>query len=247
MEHPTRYELDRWVAGEEVGDFASHIKGCNACRAYTTRRERERKELLTRMPADQFFETLERRERERPKPRRLGWRIGLAVTGVVAVVALLLVVWPASNLSTGAAETPDATGDGMRWMGGQFAVRVFVKRGERVFVGGDEAVRPGDKVQFEVTAKKEHPGYAAVAVVDEKGVNVLLPEKIKGPATIVGRALIPGSVVIDAAGAGATLIVVVRDEPFLPGVLESEIRALTGNRTDFSNVVGLRYRLKVAQ
>ncbi len=248
MTHPSRFELDRLAAGEAVSEIAAHVGACVDCRRYIEGREAEQQALLEKMPAARFFGNLERRVSAPASARRYGWWVGWAAAAAAASIAILL--WHFGDgtvVSSGADSVADASSEEMRWMGGSAPVRVFVKRGPRVFALDDERLLSGDSVRFEITPRANTIGYAAVAAVEHGNVAMVLPGATTKAARITGRTLLPGSVDLDADAADTELLLVVRTAPFELTSLAAEIQEVLRTRRDLGAVEGLTFRVKVAE
>ena len=248
MKHPSRYELDKYVAKESSKDLSAHIDACDTCRAYISRRREEQSILMAQMPVEQFLRRISERTEKGLVSKPLVWRLGFA-TMAAAVIAAIIFGVRYLNVDTGQNGRSSSSEplEEMRWMGNRFATRVYVKRGRNVFVHGDTWVKPGDRVRYEVVADSGHPAFAAVVAIEGEDVLVVLPSDTSQAARVNGKTEIPGSVDIGGDAENTEILLIVRDTPFSLDSLRTEIRNHLRNHNDISALTGIRNRLKVSR
>jgi hypothetical protein len=175
--------LDQWRAGEiedgaRLGELEAHVASCERCRSRRAAFDREAASYLSRQP---FFSPHGRarlQERTKRSARRLQIVAGASALAAAAVLALVLRA-PQDGVR-GADES------GTRIKGGS-RVAFFVKRGDRVVMGGpSERLQPGDQLRFTVTL--ERPRHLAIFSRDARGV-----ASVYYPAEAVTKALPAGA------------------------------------------------------
>ena len=175
--------LDQWRAGEiedgaRLGELEAHVAGCERCRARREAFDREAESYLSRHPEFSPPERSRSQQRSSRSARRLQIFAGASALAAAAVLALVL----------RAPHDGPFGGDesGTRIKGGS-RVAFFVKRGDRVVMGGPaERLQPGDQLRF--TATLEGPKHLAIFSRDARGVT-----SVYYPAEAVTKALPAGS------------------------------------------------------
>lgn len=189
--HPSFLALDRLAAGAHHELTAKHVQGCEDCLRYMGRLE------LPAPPPD-WLRGLS------PTPgKSLRWsgfgRSVLTVrwVGALAVVLCAVLIWVIAR-PTG----QDVSAKGMP------TIRLHVRRDERVFVWGGEALSPGDAVRLEVASGGLQ--YLAVANVSPAGeLKVLHRETLASEEPH----LLPVSWTLDSAPQDEVLLVVLSRQP----------------------------------
>jgi hypothetical protein len=145
----------------------------------------------------------------RPRARR--WFVLAPVFAAFALVA-------GAGLSFWPGQAPPSE---VREKGGP-TLRVFVKRGERVFVwNGREAVRPGDRLAFEIHGVGA--GFVSVALRSAASTPVLY-----AGALAPGRPQLPVSFVVDDVGSAEVVSVITAQRPIDPKLHAEAERGRSG-------------------
>jgi hypothetical protein len=168
MSHPSSLDLEAFACGEEVNAVASHLDGCDACRAFV--------ESLRGLPAPAMKPAAKRRS---------PWNLGaIALPLAAAAVLLLLLRSPKKEGETiptiaqpASTEEPATSFKGMR----QVAV-IRERDGEQKRFTGKVPVREGDRLRIEVAIDREQAILAAV-VSDDGSTLELMPAAVRAPGT----------------------------------------------------------------
>jgi hypothetical protein len=212
--HPPRRDLDRLAAQElaapERQPIETHVATCAECRAYLESRRREQAELVERLPPEVFAASVLSRP-ARGAESGPGWRLALAASSAVAVLALLaLWFWR---------PPPEPA----RWRGDAAVVRVVLEREGQRSLLGDIRPRPGDRLRFEIALPPSRRAWTAlVAIENGRALPVLPPSREDPPFEIRGSGWLPGSAAV-VAGPPARLMLVLRPAPFSLASLLAEV------------------------
>jgi hypothetical protein len=175
--------LDRWRAGEiddgtRLSELEAHVADCERCRTRKDAFERQAQSYLSRHP--EFSPPLKSRSQQRRSRSARRLQIFAGASGLAAAAVLALVLRAPQGDPLGGDQ------NGTRHKGGSH-VAFFVKRGDRVVMGGpSERLQPGDQLRF--TATLERPKHLAIFSRDARGV-----ASIYYPAEAVTRALPAGT------------------------------------------------------
>ena len=175
--------LDQWRAGEiednaRLDELEAHVAGCERCRVRREAFDRDAESYLARHPP--FLPRESSRSPQRISRSARRWQIFAGASALAAAAALVLVLGAPDDRRLGGDES------GTRIKGGS-RVAFFVKRGERVVMGGPgERLQPGDQLRF--TATLERPKHLAILSRDTRGV-----ASVYYPAEAVTKALPAGS------------------------------------------------------
>jgi hypothetical protein len=157
--------LDQWRAGEiedraRLAELEAHVAGCERCRTRREAFEREAERYLSSHPLFLPHESSRPQQKSSRSARRLQIFAGASALAAAAVLALLLRAPHDGPLGGGQSGTR---------IKGSSRVAFFVKRGDRVVMGGPgEHLRPGDQLRF--TATLERPKHLAILSRDARGV-----------------------------------------------------------------------------
>jgi hypothetical protein len=185
-EHPSSVELERVALGEGSELARSHVRNCEACRAYVSEFEEGARAFAKTRNADAFMDAVERRAAEkraslRPMARLVRTRMLWAAAPLAAAAVLLLLFRPVRTLPVG-----ESTGDPptrvesplveTTFKGGFALAVVRENRGglqERVV--GDVEVHPFDRLRLEVSLEGEAPIAAGALGDDGTWVPLIAP------------------------------------------------------------------------
>ncbi len=168
MSHPSSLDLEAFACGEEVKAVASHLDGCDACRAFV--------ENLRGLPAPTIAPAAKRRS---------PWNVtAIAVPLAAAAVLVLLLRSPKKEGETMQAIAPPAsTEEPATSFKGTRQVAVIRERdGEQKRFTGKVPVREGDRLRVEVAIDREQAILAAV-VSDDGSTLELMPAAVRAPGT----------------------------------------------------------------
>jgi hypothetical protein len=217
--HLTPIDLDlRSLAAlsrEQISAQDQHLDACPAC-AGTRAGHDHVLETLRGAPLEPGLRQLLAKRRGRRPLARLWPVLLLPVLGVVA----LMLVGPRSDLDTkGVAPVIGVKGAPN--------VRVFARRGDRVFAVGGEALAPGDAVRLLF----DPPGRPFVLVVSTDGAgkaNVYFPYRGQASASVDPRAVleIPGSLVLDDTAGPERVFALFSDRPLMVSEVETGLHAI---------------------
>jgi hypothetical protein len=215
--HPSYLELDRVRLGAASRETATHLEGCERCRAHL-------RTLEAPVPIPPWARELA----NTPKPGWrfwTKWRLPMAGLVPVAFAALLLaVVIPRLHLVHPSGELSEETaslGDK-----GVPAVMLHIARGEQISLwDGQSPVQPGDKLQLEVNGE----GFGYVQVAAGKGAKAQV--LYAGPLDPKRSTLLPTSWRVDAEPGNEELEVVMSRGPLTPEELEAALSTPRRDRT----------------
>ena len=227
MTHPSRFELDRLVAGElessRVAELKNHCVECEDCNRYLSSLEQDRDALMGRLNPGEFAARIEERfDKSRPWWSRIStFRPALVPSLVTAATVALLAISLALWFSN---PEPPA----VRWMGATATATVYVQHETDVSILQGQRVDAGDKVMFEVTLPPPKKGFVAL-IASEKGgiVTPVLPSLADDAAyEMTGTFRLPGAISSIAGDQPTRLLLVTRDAPFVIRDLLVEVRDL---------------------
>jgi len=216
---PSDLLLERRLAGELASAHAAaldaHAASCPACGA----RVRAMQEPVLEDSKDRL---LAQAALVVPESRSSLWkRIGIvrpALLATMLAATVVLVVLPRLRERTPVAP-PAVPGDGLHSVltkGGGDSISVFVQRhGAIRRLGEDEALAPGDRVQYALVVEQASLG--ALYGRDSRGATRYVPVEGDAPVVLPGgrETLLQPAYVLDATPGDELLIAVLCPEPFL--------------------------------
>ena len=219
MSHPCRFDLERLLAGELKGEererISAHVDQCTRCGEWLQRCREEQEALLARLPAASFALRVETRARSAAQESRRwlwGWAWKTALAGAAGL--LILLVWVQAR----------GPGRATRWMGSSTACQIYVQEAGGVTRLVGDALRPGERVRFQLTLPADQVGYAALLGKQGERVFALVPDSAEAAALPVsGVFWMPGSLSLDGAGAPVELLLYVRSAPYAVAALIGEV------------------------
>ena len=250
-----RFNLALYTVGDlsagESGALKHHLDSCVVCN--TSLEELQKNVAEYEKNASEHLAALRTRLSEkvpggRSTTRRL-WLPGIGLAAAIAVVMLVLFVWPGKRVDDIAFK-------------GAFSVQVVAqKKDEQIIVREGEKLSQGDALRFVVTS--DSAGYIAVFSVDGKGrISPFYPEgepetgselvRIERP----GKHELPGSVILDDWIGTEYLVVVFSQEMFERRrvqdtarnmILEGSVRALGPAVLGIKGSVGVVSIVKVEE
>lgn len=220
-------EFDEWRALElepgAVQALTQHLEGCSRCRGRHALLEAQANAFLERFPKLELPGAIStssgpgRVQSIRAgaanshapvsgKAWRRAWTLASGLAGLAAAALAFLLLRPVEPVATG------ETGTRIK---GSARFGFFVKRGDRVWSGGDgEVVHPGDQLRFTLTTVR--PSHTAILSLDGAGVaSVYHPSGTRSQhlGVVRDRAL-DQSIELDGALGPERLWAVFCDQPF---------------------------------
>jgi hypothetical protein len=200
--HPSFLELDRHALGAGRPETASHLAGCDSCRAHVA-------------PVESAADVPAWALRLEARPPRFAWpatmrlrRFGWGVTAFACVLA----VWIAVGQPGKRATSIDGAGPYVGTKGGP-VLWLHVKRGDRVEIwNGSEPIHPGDLLRLTVQPDR----YRHISVFGaDRTPNAYT--RLYDAAVAAGQATaLPFSWKVDAQPGNETLVVVLGSESVSP-------------------------------
>jgi len=207
-----RYRLALYAVGDmadgESAILKNHLDSCDACRSSFEKLIKNVEEYEKN--ATEHLEALRSRllgETEEVTRRRWLWLSGIALAAAIAVLLLVIVVWPGDK--------PDDIA-----FKGAFSLQVVAqKKDEQIIVKEGEKLTKGDAIRFVVTT--DSAGFISVFSVDSRGrIFPFYPDSdpsiASGPMMLErpGKHELPGSVFLDDWIGTEHIVVVFSQEMF---------------------------------
>jgi anti-sigma factor RsiW len=230
-QHPSRYTLTRYHAGELPGAdrerVGTHLRDCQECAAFLEELTEAKKNFHAGRDRLTFLDQVQAApvpEDESPRTGHRWWHPVMqpaALLAAAAVLALIVLVIPWRT-------SDEPTGERMK--GDELALGFYVMEDSGpVVASSDRILHPGDRIQFRLTAPAG--GFVHIVGIDEsKAVNVYFPLPQETPEAFPGGAgrPVPGSVILDATLGKERVFVLICKQPVARDTLVEKVMNVPG-------------------